>query len=82
MLTEYKVTENFFTADEFCKFFDLMTKKYTIEAPSKRKYHLDGTLSKAEVMLISPITKLSDDYIRRTHVKYVFLQTDSKILRL
>ena len=29
-----------------------MTKKYTIEAPSKRKYHRDGRLSKAEVMLI------------------------------
>ena len=52
MLTEDKVTEIFFMADEFCKFFDRMTKKYTIEAPSKRKYHRDGTLSKAEVMLI------------------------------
>lgn len=29
-----------------------MTKKYTIEAPSKRKYHRDGRLSKAEAMLI------------------------------
>ena len=52
MLTEDKVTEIFFMADEFCKFFDQMTKKYTIEDPSKRKYNRDGTLSKAEVMLI------------------------------
>ena len=29
-----------------------MMEKYTIKAPSKRKYHRDGTLSKAEVMLI------------------------------
>ena len=52
MLTEDKVTEIFFMADEFCKFFDRMTKKYTIGDPSKRKYHRDGTLSKSEVMLI------------------------------
>ena len=52
MLTEDKVTEIFFMADEFCKFFDRITKKYIIEDPSKRKYHRDSTLSKAEVMLI------------------------------
>ena len=50
MLTENKVTEIFFMADEFCKFYDLMAKKYAIEVRSKRKYHRDGTLSKAEVM--------------------------------
>ena len=37
-------------ADEFCKFYVLMAKKYAIEVHSKRKYHRDGTLSKAEVM--------------------------------
>ena len=52
MLTEDKVTEIFFMADEFCKFFERMTKKYSIEAPFKHKYHRDGTLSKAEIMLI------------------------------
>ena len=52
MLTEDKVTEIFYMADEFCKFFDRLTKKYTIKDPSKRKYHRVGTLSKAEVMLI------------------------------
>ena len=50
MLTEDKVTEIFYMADEFCKFYDLMAKKYAIEVRSKRKYHRDGTLSKAEVM--------------------------------
>ena len=33
MLTEDKVTEIFFVADEFCKFFDRLTKKSTIEDP-------------------------------------------------
>ena len=50
MLTEDKVTEIFYMADEFCKFFDLMNQKYAIEVYSKRKYHRDGTLSMAEVM--------------------------------
>ena len=53
MLTEDKVTGIFYMADEFCKFFDRMTKKYTIEDPSKRKYHRDGTLSKAEVLYLA-----------------------------
>ena len=29
VLTEDKVTEIFFTTDDFCKFFDEMAKKYT-----------------------------------------------------
>ena len=52
MLTEDKVTVLFFMTDEFCKFFDRLTKKYTIKDLSKSKYHHDGTLSKAEVMPI------------------------------
>lgn len=52
MLTADKVTEFLFMTDDFCKFFDRLMKKYTIEAPSKRKYHRDYALSKAEVMLI------------------------------
>ena len=31
MLTEDKVTELFFIADEFCKFFDWMMARYTIK---------------------------------------------------
>ena len=52
MFTEDKVTEIFCMADDFCKFFDAMMAKYTIKSPKKRQYHRDGTLSKAEVMLI------------------------------
>ena len=52
MFIEDKVTEIFCMADDFCKFFDAMMAKYTIKAPKKRQYHRDGTLSKAEVMLI------------------------------
>ena len=39
-------------ADDFCHFFDAMMEKYTLRDPNKRKYHRDGTLSKAEVMVI------------------------------
>ena len=52
MFTEDKVTEIFCMADDFCRFFDAMMEKYTLKEPKKRKYHRDGTLSKAEVMVI------------------------------
>ena len=39
-------------ADDFCKFFDAMTAKYTLKPIGKRKYHRSSTMSKAEVMLI------------------------------
>ena len=52
MFTEDKVIEIFFMADDFYKFFDAMMEKYTLSKPKKRKYHRDGTLSKAEVMVI------------------------------
>ena len=52
MFTEDKVTEIFCMADDFCKFYDAMMDKYTILAPQKRRYHRDGTFSKAEVMMI------------------------------
>ena len=52
MFTEDKVTEIFCIADDFCKFFDAMMAKYTIKVSKKRHYHRDGTLSKAEVMVI------------------------------
>ena len=35
MITEYKVTEIFCIADEFCKFFGAMMAKYTIQ-PNKK----------------------------------------------
>ena len=52
MFTEDKVTEIFCMADDFCRFFDAMMEKYTLKEAKKRKYHRDGTLSKAEVMVI------------------------------
>ena len=52
MFTEDKVTELFCMADDFCKFFDEMTEKYTLKSENKRPYHRDSTMSKAEIMLI------------------------------
>ena len=52
MITESKVIELFCMADEFCKFFDAMMTKYTLKPATKRKYHRDSTMSKAEIMLI------------------------------
>ena len=52
MLTEDKVTEIFCMSDDFCKFFDAMTAKYTLKPIGKRKYHRNSTMSKVEVMLI------------------------------
>ena len=52
MITEDKVTEIFCMADDFCKFFDAMTAKYTLKSTGKRKYHRNSIMSKAEVMLI------------------------------
>ena len=52
MITESKVIELFCIADDFCKFFDAMMTKYTLKSATKRKYHRDSTMSKAEIMLI------------------------------
>ena len=52
MITKDKVIELFCMADDFCKFFDAMMKKYTLKSDNKRAYHRDSTMSKAEIMLI------------------------------
>ena len=52
MITDDKVTELFCMADDFCKFFDAMMEKYTLKSDTKRRYHRDSTMSKAEFMLI------------------------------
>ena len=52
MITEDKVTEIFCMADDFCKFFDAMTAKYTLKPTGKRKHRRDSMMSKTEVMLI------------------------------
>ena len=50
MITEDKVTEIFCMSDNFCKFFDTMTAKYTLIPTRKRKYHRNSMMSKVEVM--------------------------------
>ena len=35
-----------------CKFFDVMTAKYTLKPTGRRKHRRDSTMSKAEVILI------------------------------
>lgn len=52
MITEDKITELFCMADDFCKFFDAMMKKYTLKSDNKRAFHRDSTMSKSEIMLI------------------------------
>lgn len=39
MLTEDKVTELFYMAYDFCKFFDTMMERYTLKPNRKRHYH-------------------------------------------
>jgi hypothetical protein len=55
MFSEDKITEIFCMADDLCKFFDAKMKKYTLPKTTKRTYHRDGTLSKAEVMVIKNV---------------------------
>ena len=50
MITEDKVTEIFCMVDDFCKFFDAMTAKYTLKPTGKRKYHRNSMMSKVDVM--------------------------------
>ena len=52
MITEDKVAEIFCVADDFCKFFDAMTAKYTLKPTGKRKHRRDSMMSKTEVMLV------------------------------
>ena len=53
MITEDKVIEIFCMADDFCKFFDAMTAKYTLKPTGKRKYHRNSTTLKAENLLLN-----------------------------
>lgn len=60
MITENKVTEIFCMADDFCKFFDAMTARYTLKKNKKRKYHRSPTMSKAEIIIIMILFHDSD----------------------
>lgn len=88
MFTECKVTEIFFMADEFCKVFNRMMKKYSIDdssRPARRKYHRASTMSDAEVIVIMIMFHASgycclkhfyNNYVR-THLKHLFPKTVS-----
>ena len=52
MITYGGVTEIFCMVVDSCKFFDVMTAKYTLKPTGKRKYHRNSTMSNTEVMLI------------------------------
>lgn len=52
IITENKVTEIFCIVVDFCIVFDAQMEKYTIKSNSKRKYHREFTMSKAEIMVI------------------------------
>ena len=52
MINENKVTEIFCMADDFCKYFDALTAKYTLKPTGKRKHRRDSMMSKTEVMLV------------------------------
>lgn len=52
IITENKVTEIFCITVDFCIVFDDQMEKYTIKSNSKRKYHREFTMSKAEIMVI------------------------------
>ena len=44
MITEDKVTELFCIADDFCKFFDAMMAKHTLNPTMKSMYRRDSTM--------------------------------------
>ena len=54
MFTEGKVTEIFYLADEFCKFFDAQQEKSMLEAPQdgKRRRRKPNRMSDAEIIVI------------------------------
>ncbi len=52
MITYGGVTEIFCMVVDSCKFFDVMTAKYTLKPIGKQKHRRDSMMSKAEVMLV------------------------------
>lgn len=58
-----------------------MMEKHTIKAPSKRKYHHDGTFSKAEVMLIHQTLILNVSSIELTPNNIVDAPPTSKLTK-
>ena len=52
IITYGGVTEIFCMVVDSCKFFDVMTAKYTLKPTGKRKHRRDSMMSKTEVMLV------------------------------
>ena len=77
MITESKVIEMFYMADDFCKFLDGMMTKYTLKPATKRKYHRDSTMSKADIMLIMILFHDSGSRC----LKYLYLEKVCKHMR-
>ena len=65
MLTEYKNTEIFFMADDFCKFFDVIMLKYVPRSCKKRIFYLEIKMSKDTN--IKFISQTSNGFIALNH---------------
>ena len=60
MLTADKVTELFCMADDFCKFFDKMTAKYTLKSENKRPSHRIQLITKLKSNMKGALMSVSD----------------------
>ena len=63
-------------ADDFCKFFDTMMTKYILPSTTKRKYHRDSTMPKAETMPIlilfhNPVYRCLKHFYQKKVCKYI-----------
>lgn len=77
MIPEYKITDFFCFADDFCKVFYALIKKFTLWAERKRKYHHESRMSKAEVMVVI-ILFHSSGYL---YLKHFYLEKVCKHMR-
>ncbi len=65
MLTADKVTELFCMADDFSKFFDKMTAKYTLKRENKRPYHRIQLITKQKSNMKGALMSVSDKLLLR-----------------
>ena len=65
MLTEYKNTEIFFMADDFCKFFDVIMLKYVPRSCKKRIFYREIKMSKDKNIKL--ISQTSNGFIALNH---------------
>ena len=64
MFTKDKVTELFCMADNFCKFFDKMTAKYTLKSETRRDDHHKYAMPKTEVTHIMILSLTRDTWAK------------------